>query len=83
MTEPGLESKFSGGGVENAHGKFAREGEFEFDLRGWISFELEVLSGGTTGAGTDGLGASSLRCSGEHIQDPSQAGVPGQTPHPL
>lgn len=47
------------------------------------ALELEVLSGGTTGAGTDGLGASSLRCSGEHFQDPSQAGVPGQTPHPL
>lgn len=74
----------SGGDVEqNAHGKFAREDEFELDLRGWISFELEGLSGGTTGEGTDGLGASSLRCSGEHFQDPSQAGILGQTPHPL
>lgn len=64
-------------------GNLLEKMNFELDLRGWNSFELEGLSGGTTGEGTDGLGASSLRCSGEHFQDPSQAGILGQTPHPL
>lgn len=62
-------------------GKFAREDEFELDLRGWIVLNWRSL--GALLGRTDGLGASSLRCSGEHFQDPSQAGILGQTPHPL